>query len=121
MSILDHLNLPDAPDRPKQKWAPEFKSRHNAAEIEAKAIAENWQQVKQLVSAREELCCRVCGKRTNPHASTLLGKGHHHHIVYRSDVGGDTVQNVCLLCAGCHDEEHVKKTLHIEGNAQAEP
>ena len=77
----------------------------------------NWREVCAQVNQRDGFCCRCCGRRTNPRGLTLLERGHHHHIVYRSALGEDSTANICLICAECHDEEHVKRTLSIEGNA----
>jgi 5-methylcytosine-specific restriction endonuclease McrA len=85
---------------------------------EAEISAErNQRQVARVVTQREGGKCRVCGRRCDPDALSMLKKGHHHHIVFRSAGGEDSTANECLLCAGCHDEVHVKKTLAIEGNA----
>ena len=81
-----------------------------------KAEAEsNWRKVVKAVNARDGYKCRVCGKRCNPEAVTLLEKGHHHHIVYRSAGGEDTTANLVTLCVLCHDAEH-RHELKIEGH-----
>lgn len=82
------------------------------------AKATNWRAVCVKVNEREDYCCRVCHRRCNPSALSMLHKGHHHHIEFRSAQGEDTVENVCLLCADCHDLIHKKKALQIEGNAE---
>lgn len=76
----------------------------------------NWRAVCKQVDARDHRICRCCGKRTNPDDIGLL-RGHRHHIVYLSAGGEDTTENVLTLCPKCHDEEHVKRTLHVVGNA----
>jgi len=69
------------------------------------------------VNRRDGYQCRACGTHCNPRAYSLLRKAHHHHIVYQSQLGDDSTENVCLLCCRCHSDEHVSKTLHVEGNA----
>lgn len=92
------------------------KSRVERA-LEKKAADEKlWREVCAKVDARDERTCRCCDKRTNPDLVGLL-RGHRHHIVYRSAGGADSPANVVTLCPRCHDEEHVKRTLQIEGNA----
>jgi 5-methylcytosine-specific restriction endonuclease McrA len=99
-------------------WKADMETRLDQALEKQRAIDANWRLVCRQVTAREGSCCRVCGKRCNPSGSSFLSKGHHHHIVYRSAGGQDSVENVCLLDASCHDLVHVKKTLRIEGNAE---
>jgi len=82
--------------------------------------AANQRLVYALVSARESCRCRVCDRYCDPHASSMLRKGHHHHIVYLSACGPTTVQNVCLLCAECHNDE-TQHRIRIEGNANEAP
>lgn len=93
-------------------------SRVDEAREEQIAEQDAWRKLCAYVNTREDFCCRCCGRRVNPHALSMLQKGHHHHIVYRSAGGPDTKENVCLVCADCHDAEHVKKTLRIEGDAE---
>lgn len=75
-----------------------------------------WRECCRLVDARDHRTCRCCERRTNPDDVGLL-RGHRHHIVYRSAGGLDECRNVVTLCARCHDDEHVKRTLEIDGNA----
>lgn len=81
-----------------------------------KADDAQWRLCCQLVDARDHRTCRCCGRRTSPDDVGLL-RGHRHHIVYRSAGGLDESRNVVTLCATCHDAEHVKRTLDIDGNA----
>lgn len=78
--------------------------------------AATWRAVCKVVDARDGRACRACGKKTNPDSVGLL-RGHRHHIVYRSAGGPDASWNLCTLDAACHDAEHVKRTLRVEGNA----
>ncbi len=89
-------------------------------EKRAAAIAEDssWKRLCAYVNHRDELRCRACDRRVNPLAMSMLEKGHHHHVVYASAGGLDAKENVCLLCADCHDAEHVTRKLSIEGDAE---
>ena len=97
------------------KW--EQPSRVDTAKAKKSAKEANWREVCRLVNIRDGYACRACGKPISLSAITLLEKGHHHHIAYRSHIGPDTTDNVCLLDSACHDAIHVKRTLRIEGNA----
>lgn len=81
----------------------------------AKAEA-NKRKVHQAVDARDHYTCRVCGRYCSPLAVGLLQRSHRHHLVYRSAGGKDTTENLCTLCAHCHDDEHHKR-IRLSGNA----
>ena len=100
------------------KWDED--SRVDVQLSEEAAAAKNQRQVYAHVTAREENGCRICGVWCNPEAKTLLKKGHHHHVIYESAGGPTTVENVCLLCARCHNDEHQHR-IRIEGNAEGDP
>lgn len=119
MSLPDLPTLSDQGRCAKQKW--DVKSRVDVAVEQEAADDKRRREVYAAVTAREESRCRVCDAYCNPNASTLLGKGHHHHIVYESAQGPTTVENVCLLCAKCHNDEHVTRRISIDGNANASP
>lgn len=89
----------------------QIKKEHKAEELQ------NEREVYRWVDRRDDWHCRCCGAACDPYALGLLRHGHHHHIEYRSAGGLTTKENVCLLCAGCHDEEHQHR-LKIEGNAE---
>lgn len=118
MGFSDLPTLADRGRCAKQKW--EGQSRVDIAVDTEAAEDKHRREVYAAVTKREESRCRVCDAHCNPNASTLLGKGHHHHIVYESAQGPTTVENVCLLCARCHNDEH-KHRISIEGNADASP
>lgn len=101
---------------PQPKVSADRKSRVDLALEKKKADETQWRTVCALVDARDERTCRCCDKRTNPDMTGLL-RGHRHHIVYRSAGGKDDTANVVTLCPKCHDDEHIKRTLQIEGNA----
>ena len=94
----------------------ELRSRYRSKKALADADEKQWRAVCQLVTRRDGRRCRACGRRTNPEGLTLLDRGHHHHVVFRSAGGADVSSNVCLLCARCHDEVH-RYGLRVEGNA----
>lgn len=83
-----------------------------------KREAANEKAVYTRVTERDQSCCRVCGKFCNPRAVGVLYKAHHHHLIYRSALGPTTVQNVALICAGCHDAEH-RHEIRLSGDAEA--
>ena len=95
---------------------PKPPSRYARAKEKDRAEAKQWDRVKAETTARDECCCRVCGKFCNPRAIGLLYKPHHHHLIYRSASGPDETWNVCLLCADCHDDEHAGR-LQLSGDA----
>jgi len=85
----------------------------------AKRIEE---KVYRSVNHRDKFCCRACGHRADPNTIGRLDRGHHHHIVFRSAGGKTTRQNVCLVCAECHDAIHHQsgpRKLFVSGNADA--
>jgi len=66
--------------------------------------------VYDAVTAREDHCCRVCGRG---------GDIHRHHIRGRAYT---TTADVVCLCAECHEFTHVRvggKRLKVSGNADA--
>jgi len=50
------------------------------------------------VDARDGHCCRICRQWTRT--------AHHHHIVYRSRGGKDSVDNLIRICPDCHRAIH---------------
>ncbi len=94
-----------------------MKSRVEDAQDRKSAQEAQWRAVCRVVDARDKRTCRACGRKSNPDAVGLLKRGHRHHIVYRSAGGEDVSSNLVTLCAVCHDDEHVKRTLEIDGNA----
>lgn len=82
---------------------------------EAQAIRLCYRQVDQRDGGR----CRVCKRRGNPYATTLLDRLHHHHLIYRSRGGTDEPENVASICAQCHDAIHTLGEMRLEGDANA--
>lgn len=105
MSGIDYSLFKFAkPDRLGQK----LKRRSLAKQQQREAYA--------AVTARDGHSCRVCRRWTNPAAIDPLERGEHHHLRYRSLGGEDTTDNLVLLCASCHREEH-KHAIRLSGHA----
>jgi len=62
-----------------------------------------YQNLKQYVLTRDGYTCRSCASNKK---NTKL---HVHHIVFRSNGGTDTKNNLITLCESCHDKLHKKK------------
>jgi 5-methylcytosine-specific restriction endonuclease McrA len=102
------------PDRVETFFKGDQPSRYATA-AKKKADAEAaWTAVCKAVDARDGKACRCCDKRSDPDATGLLTRGHRHHLIYRSAGGKDTTENICTLCARCHDDEHTSELL-IDG------
>ena len=95
----------------------DLRSRVEDAKEHTSAAAAHERNVYRVVDVRDKWECRACQKKADPNGVGLLQRAHHHHVIYRSAGGPTETWNVCLVCAGCHDEEHIKRTLQIEGNA----
>ena len=67
-----------------------------------------YQNLKQYVLKRDNYLCQSCKKKTKNNSEL-----HVHHILFRSNGGTDTKNNLITLCRPCHDKLHKKK------NAQA--
>ena len=72
-------------------------------------------EVMQAVDLRDGMKCRVCRRSTTVYDLPL--NPHHHHIIFRSRGGVDSLQNIVLLCALCHDRVHRSGMLRLSGNA----
>lgn len=82
---------------------------HVFTKREAKRERENNQRsVWMAVSIRDQHKCRCCGRSDGLH---------HHHIVYRSKGGGESTDNVLLLCSYCHALVHTKQLWVLGTNA----
>jgi 5-methylcytosine-specific restriction endonuclease McrA len=66
-------------------------------------------RVCREVDARDGDVCRVC------RCLVLRGR-HHHHIVFRSRGGKDTVSNLIVVCAWCHGAIHQQR-IRVTGTA----
>lgn len=81
-------------------------SPRKAARNRAKAA--NYRKVCALVETRDRKCCRVCG--------VFMFLPAHHHLVFRSQGGKDTTENLICICGTCHDEIHDRR-IRVSGNA----
>ena len=95
------------------KW--ESKSRVDEKRERQQAEDANWRAVCAAVTKRDAGHCRVCGRRCDASATSMLRRGEHHHLKYRSAGGADHQSNVILACKGCHDDEHAGR-IQVEGN-----
>ncbi len=104
MGAVDHLDLPDAPQKPRQKF--ETDSRVDIAIEREKQEDADLRAANKAIDARDHRICRCCGRRSDPEATGLLVRGHRAHIVYASAGGSNDPSNRVTLCAKCHNDEH---------------
>lgn len=71
----------------------------------------------RLVELRDGMKCRACAIRVVKTLTVQGNRCEHHHIRGRGAKDSETSSNVCLLCLQCHELRHVKRLLHIAGNA----
>lgn len=59
-----------------------------------------YKNLQKAVLARDNFTCQYCGvfTETSPH-----------HIIYRSQSGDDTMENMISLCTDCHRKVHDHK------------
>ena len=67
------------------------------AELVHRLPPEEYAALCKAVLIRDEYRCRSCGMRAGLHC---------HHIVFRSQSGEDTKENILVLCLACHDGIH---------------
>ena len=99
----------------KQVGGSRVARKQAARAAEAQAIKACYREVDE----RDGHQCRVCRKRCNPRAISMLDRAHHHHMVYRSRGGQHVPESVITLCAACHDAIHVRMELRVTGDANA--
>jgi hypothetical protein len=92
--------LPNAQPRPRPAVFDKRDERRDRERIRRSVYA--------AVSARDEHRCRCCGRKESLH---------HHHLVFRSKQGGDTTENVLLLCVLCHALLHARQLWILGKNA----
>ena len=66
-------------------------------------VAYGFENVKSYILFRDNYTCQHCKGKSKD------SKLHVHHIVYRSQGGGNTVDNLITLCKTCHDKLHLGK------------
>jgi len=64
--------------------------------------------ISRACFARDGWKCRHCNNRSGLHP---------HHVIYQSQQGPDTLDNLITLCASCHSGHHAGK-LGIEITAK---
>lgn len=82
-------------------------AREKSKAAEARKEARAWSAIVRKVWERDDAACRACHRMVFQYAGMPETKGHVHHIAYRSAGGNDTTANCVLLCAKCHELEHV--------------
>ena len=70
-----------------------------------------YQNLKQYVLKRDHYLCQSCKKKTKNNTEL-----HVHHIVFRSNGGTDTKNNLITLCKPCHDKLHKRKNSQIHSS-----
>src|ERR1039457_4803148 len=60
---------------------------------------EEYDQLKKRVLQRDGWKCQCCGSPKNFHVN---------HLVSRSPLGSDVIDNLMTLCASCHRQQHNK-------------
>lgn len=81
-------------------------------------IDRQWIALCRYVDQRDGRKCRACGRKVIQTFARVPERAERHHVVPRSLGGESTKEGVCLLCASCHDDRHVWRTLQISGNAE---
>lgn len=75
---------------------------------------EDYGQLKNRVLNRDGWKCQCCGSRKDLHV---------HHLVRRSQLGPDALENLMTLCSGCHRRVHdliqVPKSGPLDDNSIA--
>jgi 5-methylcytosine-specific restriction endonuclease McrA len=68
-----------------------------------------YQNLKQYILDRDNYSCQCCKKDSKKNIEL-----HIHHILFRSNGGADTKNNLITLCKPCHDKLHKKKDAQKE-------
>ncbi len=84
---------------------PKPQSRAADTLMRAEERTKTWRNVSRAVKMRDRYICRCCGSHRQVDA---------HHLKFRSQGGGHTLENLLLLCRVCHAEIHAYR-LRIEG------
>ena len=78
--------------RPNPKRKPQRIDRKTAAGKKA------YKELLSAVWGRDRGECQICGR------NTVVPD--YHHVVFRSQGGSDTLENMLILCHGCHHIIH---------------
>ena len=62
-------------------------------------VNRNWQRVSLQALERDKWRCQKCGRLSHLDV---------HHVRYRSHGRVDKLENLIVLCAGCHEKQHAK-------------
>ena len=112
---LSRAILDEAPDDPGGN--PKCRKTASMEAIEAKFAAERaWEAVKAFIAARDQHCCRLCGKKCR-YGDPITTRADAHHIIFASAGGPDESWNLLHLCRGCHDLVHKVRRFYLSGNA----
>ncbi len=124
MSFVPNWQLGRPPLTKPSKVARIEKKQATKAEV-SKARAKSDKADKARLAAIREACwqrdkaqCRACGRQVELYDLNALNMGHAHHLIYRSALGSDELQNRCWLCPRCHEAEH-RALLQITGDPDA--
>lgn len=113
MGICDKLDLPSAPEPPKQKW--EIPTQLDERIRKKRAYERNAAKFRSAVWLRDRSTCRLCGKRVKRSGAQRWEEvGHVHHLRGRRVAPEDkwNLNAAVLLCNPCHLKHHSgKKTL----------
>lgn len=94
--------------------------RGSRADEKAARMADERRQLDaahKVVDARDKGHCRVCGRRCDPRALSLVDRAERHHMIRRRYAGSHVPENIVTLCKPCHGEIHLNGTLSVTGNA----
>lgn len=92
-------------------------SRLDEREADRKATEKARRDAYKAVEVRDQMTCRVCGRKVRKIATLHPDRLEHHHIDGRDVIDAESTKNICCVCKFCHDLRHLKRTLKIEGNA----
>lgn len=73
----------------------------------------------RLAEFRDGMRCRACGRKVVKTLSVVPNRCEHHHIAGRQVKDSEETRNIVILCLQHHEERHIKRTLHISGNADS--
>ena len=68
------------------------------------------------IGEQDVICCEVCGKSGRADSSGF----DLHHIIARSHGGGDSVDNIILLCRRCHNAAHGLEKTYLHKDVLSE-
>jgi 5-methylcytosine-specific restriction endonuclease McrA len=79
-----------------------------------KLRVEEYNQLRHRVLERDAWRCQDCGSSKDLHV---------HHLVKRSKLGDDALDNLITLCADCHRQRHrtIAKPLGVSPGSSATP